>query len=62
MTDSSTIGFLMCKIHLKRIKQLEKEKKILIGVIKKELPEYTGWIKKNFEGEEYEKQNNPKVS
>ena len=46
--DNAVVGYLLSKIYLKRVNELEKEVDILVDLIKKKLPEYTDWIENNF--------------
>ena len=50
MKDNSVVGFLLCKIYKKRIKELEDTNKFLISFIKEKLPEYREWANINFGG------------
>lgn len=48
--DNAVVGYLLSRIYLKRVNELEKEVDILVDLIKKKLPEYTDWIETNFGG------------
>ena len=48
--DNAVVGYLLSRIYLKRVNDLEKEVNILVDLIKKKLPEYTDWIETNFNG------------
>lgn len=50
MKDNSVVGYLLSRIYLKRVNELEKEVDILVKLIKEKLPEYTDWIENNFNG------------
>lgn len=50
--DNAVVGYLLSRIYLKRVNELEKEVDILVKLIKEKLPEYTEWIETNFGGQD----------
>ncbi|MBO7712655.1 MAG: hypothetical protein J6S85_03745 [Methanobrevibacter sp.] len=55
MTDNAVVGYILSRIYLKRVNELEKENKTLIDFIKEKMPEYKEWLDLNFKGEENER-------